>query len=91
MRILIIAVAALALATGSTAGLAKESQGADGLLKALKSMNSGSAPPGQSKRPVDPDQGDDNAALRAIAEVCTKDTPAAERSAICPGEPISPD
>lgn len=90
MRILIAAGAALALAAGSAPGLAKKSQGPDVLLKALESMNNGSAPPGQSRRPVDPDQGDDNAPLRAIAEVCTKDTPAAQRSAICPGSPVSP-
>jgi hypothetical protein len=48
------------------------------------------APPGQSSRPADPDQGDDHAAARAIEMVCTKDTPAAQRSAICP-VPISPD
>ena len=31
----------------------------------------------------DPDQGDDNASARAKEVVCTKDTPAAQRSAIC--------
>ena len=90
MRNLIAAGAALALAAGSAPGLAKKSEGADVLLNALESMKNGSSPPGQSKRPVDPDQGDDNAALRAISEVCTKDTPAAQRSAICPGPPVSP-
>ena len=42
----------------------------------------------QTGRPVDPDQGDDHASQNAIDKVCNKDTPAAERSAICPG-PIS--
>ncbi|MFL6756838.1 MAG: hypothetical protein ACJ8EG_04605 [Sphingomicrobium sp.] len=46
-------------------------------------------PPGQTTRPVDPDQGDDHASPRAIAVVCSKNTPAARRSAICP-VPISP-
>ena len=46
-------------------------------------------PPGQANRPVDPDQGDDNASLNAINIVCNKDTPAAQRSAIC-NRPISP-
>ena len=36
-------------------------------------------------RPIDPDMGDDHAALRAIEVVCSKDTPAAEHSAICGG------
>lgn len=42
----------------------------------------------QSHRPVDPDMGDDRASLVAIQKVCAKDTPAADRSAICDG-PIS--
>ena len=41
-------------------------------------------------KPSDPDKGDDHAAEIAIQIVCTKDTPAAENSAICP-TPISPD
>jgi len=47
------------------------------------------APPGQSSRPVDPDQGDDNASIVAIDRVCNHDNPSATRSAICP-TPISP-
>jgi hypothetical protein len=35
-------------------------------------------------RTVDRDQGDDHANFRAILRVCSKDTPAARRSAICP-------
>ena len=54
-------------------------------------MSAGDNPPGQSSRPTDPDMGDDNAALRAISEVCTKNTPAARRSAICDDQPVSPD
>jgi hypothetical protein len=46
-------------------------------------------PPGQSKRPVDPDQGDDHASIIAIDHVCTSNRPAARRSAICP-VPVSP-
>ena len=45
--------------------------------------------PAQSNRPQDPDQGDDNASDQAILIVCSKNTPAAQRSAICP-EPNSP-
>ena len=59
------------------------------LRTALKSMMNGT-PPGQANRKVDPDQGDDHASLRAIEVVCSKDTPAATRSAICPA-PVSPD
>ena len=49
-----------------------------------------SSPPGQTTRKSDPDQGDDNAVLRAIKIVCTMDTPAAKRSAICFGDEDSP-
>ena len=58
----------------------------ENLRSALHSMVT---PPGQSKRPVDPDQGDDHASAVAIDRVCTKHTPAARRSAICPA-PVSP-
>ena len=40
-----------------------------------------SGPPAKT---VDKDQGDDHANPRAILRVCSKDTPAARRSAICP-------
>jgi hypothetical protein len=43
----------------------------------------------QTGRPTDPDQGDDNASDRAIQVVCSKSTPAAQRSAICRN--VSPD
>lgn len=59
------------------------------LKKGLDAMIAAASPPGQANRPVDPDQGDDNASARAIQVVCSKDTPAAQRSAICP-TPISP-
>ena len=91
MRIFIATVAIVAIATGSTPALANPRSGSDVLLKALKTMKADSAPPGQSTRPQDPDKGDDHTALRAISEVCTKDTPAADRSAICPRIPISPE
>lgn len=49
-------------------------------------------PPGQIKRPNDPDMGDEMAAITAIVTVCFMDTPAAERSAICDrtDDPVSP-
>ena len=40
-------------------------------------------------RPVDPDQGDDHASIIAVQRVCSKSTPAAQRSAIC--ETATPD
>jgi hypothetical protein len=52
-------------------------------MAATKSM-----PVVQLAKASDPDQGDDHASDRAIDVVCSKDNPAAERSAICP---ISPD
>jgi hypothetical protein len=58
------------------------------LKKGLDAMIASASPPGQVNR-IDRDRGDDNASDRAIQVVCTKDTPAAQRSAICP-RPISP-
>lgn len=69
--------------------------GTEVLKKGLDTMRLAATPPGQGtppgqvNRPVDPDQGDDNASLTAIQIVCNKDTPAARRSAICQ-QPISP-
>ena len=48
-------------------------KGLDALKKGLDAMTAAAIPPGQSNRPVDPDQGDDNASDRAIQMVCTKD------------------
>lgn len=56
------------------------------LRTALQAMVSSA---NQTNRKVDPDQGDDHASARAISVVCSKDTPAATRSAICP-TPVSP-
>jgi hypothetical protein len=41
-------------------------------------------PPGQDKRPVDPDRGDDNASPIAILKVSSHNNPSAYRSAIVP-------
>lgn len=85
---------ALPVATQSAAKdqpQAGSANAAANLKTALDSMvQPSSAPPGQSSRPVDPDQGDDNASLVAITKVCSSSTPAAQRSAICP-TPVSPD
>ena len=51
-------------------------------MVATKSM-----PVVQLAKTSDPDQGDDHASDRAIDVVCSKDNPAAERSAICPVSP----
>ncbi len=44
----------------------------------------GQTPPGQLKRPVDPDKGDDNASPAAALRLGSKLNPAALRSAIVP-------
>src|SRR4051812_31234568 len=56
-------------------------QAADALIKQA------AAPPGQPGN-SSPSQGAEHAALRAIQVVCSKETPAAQRSAIC--RPNSP-
>ena len=90
MRIVhILLISAAGLGTAAIAGAppsAPPSRVTDSLRAALHSMV---VPPGQSKRPVDPDQGDDHASIIAIDHVCTSNTPAARRSAICP-VPVSP-
>ena len=97
MRIFAGAALALTLAfSGSVAAAknmpAKSSEGNQVLLRALNAMVSQrDNPPGQSRRPTDPDMGDDNASERAILVVCSMNTPAARRSAICDRRPVSPD
>ena len=89
MRALAIFITStIALGTAAAAGppAPKPSSDAQALRAALHSMVS---PPGQSKRPVDPDQGDDHASIVAIDRVCSHDNPSATRSAICP-TPVSP-
>ena len=59
-------------------------RGASVLKQGLKAVGAAAhEPPGQSNPKPDRDQGDDHASPTAIAKVCTKDTPAARRSAIC--------
>ena len=92
MNKIILSLSAVALAFGFAGqGAAKPSDKAGILKQGLDDMVEVTTPPGQANRPDDPDQGDDNAALRAISEVCTKDNPAADRSAICPSRPVSPE
>jgi hypothetical protein len=88
----LVLISSIAIATPTLAsGPPAPAPGVSGLRTALASMmESAAAPPGQLSRPADPDQGDDNASLRAIQVVCSHDNPSATRSAICP-TPISPD
>lgn len=88
------AVAALAL-TGAQPAAANQDNKSEGvqelrqgLVRMVQHMHQ---PPGQSSRPDDPDQGDDNASDRAIFVVCTRNgPPSSERSAICDGTPMTP-
>lgn len=93
MRRIAAATAALFLASGVTGAASAKPGNAQGELKdTMRAMvTQEGVPPGQQARPDDPDQGDDNAAERAIFEVCTNDTPAAQRSAICDRAPLSPE
>ena len=93
MKFLGLATAAAAFAMmGAQSAAAKPADGSDELRQTLmKMVSQGDQPPGQTKRPDDPDQGDDNASMTAITTVCTMETPAAERSAICDRSPTSPE
>jgi hypothetical protein len=71
------------------------SQGLGQLKQALAAVAAtadpqGPKPPDHFSAKTDRDQGDDHANPRAILKVCSKDTPAAHRAAICPTG-ISPD
>ena len=79
MKPLPTAIVLLSMVAGLS-GLAegRATPGTAGLVQALHAM---AGPPAKT---VDGDQGDDHASLRAISVVCTKDTPASRRSAICP-------
>ena len=73
-----------AVASVAAAAPQPNSPAAGALQAALHAMD-----PGPPPRTSDGDQGDDNAALRAIQVVCSHDNPSARRSAICP-VPVSP-
>jgi len=91
MRTLHAGILLLATIAAATPSLAKDKANpspANDLRKTLQSMVQNNVPPGQNKQTVDRDQGDDHASARAIEVVCSKDTPAAQRSAIC--TPVSP-
>jgi hypothetical protein len=95
MRVLALTVLAIA-ATTATAGLAQNRSGSPAapnltqLNRALAAVATAAAQSGVPAATVDHDQGDDHANPRAILKVCNKDTPAAQRAAICPVG-VSPD
>jgi hypothetical protein len=83
----------IATAVTSSAAIAKDqakqSPSTVQLERALSAVaatvNSQDPPPPEHFNPkTDKDQGDDHANPGAIAKVCSKNTPAAHRSAICP-------
>lgn len=84
------AAAAATLLLGGSLSAAPPVKG-DGPEAEPSTQSSSETPPGQLKRPADPDMGDEMAALAAKLQVCSKETPAADRSAICPApeEPVS--
>ena len=96
MKAVGLSIIAASLVIGSVA-FAKnpQNQGIGQLKQALSAVAAtaapqGPKPPDHFNPKVDKDQGDDHANPRAILRVCSKDTPAAHRSAICPTG-ISPD
>jgi hypothetical protein len=88
----LVPVLVLTFASAGTAALAAGPPSAESpaLTASVRSALHSMIAPGQAARKIDPDQGDDNAALRAITVVCGHDNPSATRSAICP-TPVSPD
>ena len=97
MKALGLSIIATSLVIGSAA-LAKNDQSNQGvgqLKQALGAVAAAADPQGPKPQDhfnpkVDRDQGDDHANPRAILRVCSKGTPAAHRSAICPTG-VSPD
>lgn len=90
MRALAVSILIASLASG-TAALAKNPDSVAQLNQALAAVAATAAQSsGPPARTEDHDQGDDHASPTAILKVCSKDTPAARRSAICPVG-VSPD
>ena len=92
--LLMLAVAGLAT---STVALAKEPQSRAANAKLAKALdaaistNSTSSQSSAAKDAGHPGKGNENASQRAIDVVCSKDTPAARRAAICEPPPVSPE
>jgi len=89
VSILIAAVATSGAALAKQKPNSPAQQNAVQLQHALSAVaatanSSGPPPPEHFNPKADNDQGDDHANPGAILKVCSKDTPAAHRSAICP-------
>jgi hypothetical protein len=94
MKTFMMLAAALGVASSAAAlakGPAKDAPGQKPDATLAKALNAAVTPPGHTKEKVDRDQGDDHASDRAREVVCSKDTPAAHRSAICDRPPVSPE
>lgn len=85
---MILTTAAAALIASAPAAAGPNGKSATRPDVAVPADHGSKATPGWARK-IDPDMGDDNASDRAIDEVCTKGTPAAERSAICDDTPMS--
>ena len=81
----LVALSGLVISVGANAKKPASPTPPAELAGALKAM----APPAKPPKP-EHDQGDEHASPRAKDVVCTKNTPAAQRSAICP-QSTSPD
>jgi len=95
MRSLPVGLAVVLLMVSGSASEAKKaapkSQSSVAQLKhSLRVIASAATPTSATPKTIDRDQGDDHASLNAIQNVCSKTTPAARRSAICPVS-ISPE
>lgn len=89
MKVLSAGVAVASIVIGSAA-LAKNPPNSPAqkdisqLNRALSAVAATTQAAGPPAKTVDNDQGDDHANPGAILKVCSKDTPAARRAAICP-------
>lgn len=98
MKVLHAAILLIAPISLGTAALAKPADKPakqnnaqlEGALAAIVATAQGPKAPDHFNPKADNDQGDDNANPGAILKVCSKSTPAAHRSAICPTG-VSPD
>ena len=94
MKILTAAFVLAAVTASAAPGIAKDppkpanAEAVTDLRAAMDAMvATKSMPVVQLAKTSDPDQGDDHASDRAIDVVCSKDNPAAVRSAFCPVSP----
>lgn len=93
MKILTAAFVLAAVTASAAPGIAKDppkpanAEAVTDLRAAMDAMVATKSMPVVQLAKTDLDQGDDHASDRAIDVVCSKDNPAAERSAICPVSP----